>query len=201
MKQESERILQESWNRPQKYLGGRTPDTVMGGMGWLRRCQGWCPSLWFEGSWGEDLKRGSFGDNNERSVWWGWWAGHSELRILALCLFLETQLLCLRTGTLGHRDPVPQGSCLVVGGMHRAWASKQGRLAALGATPLGSCPPSPHQDAYLSKGWSACEKQCTGPAALVFWSKRPTHKLMIGKCEVVETKNGCWAGELVTIRL
>ena len=82
----------------------------------------------------------------------GWWAGHSELRILALCLLLETQLLCLRTGTLGHRDPVPQGPCLVTGGVNRAWALKQGRLAALDATPLGSCPPSPHQVAYLSKG-------------------------------------------------
>ena len=42
-------------------------------------------------------------------------------------------------------------------------------------------------------------KPCTSPCDLVFWSKMLTQELMTGKCEDVETKNSCWAGELVTI--
>ena len=40
---------------------------------------------------------------------------------------------------------------------------------------------------------------CTCTSVVVIWSKRLTQELMIGKCEDVETKNSCWAGELVTV--
>ena len=42
-------------------------------------------------------------------------------------------------------------------------------------------------------------KLCTSPCVLVFWTKMLAQELMIRKCEDVETKNSCWAGELVKI--
>ena len=42
-------------------------------------------------------------------------------------------------------------------------------------------------------------KPCTSPCVLIFWSKMLTQELMIGKCEDAETKNSCWAKELVKI--
>lgn len=56
--------------------------------------------------------------------------GHSELGILDLCLLLEIQLPHLRTGTLGHRDIVPQRPypkifmSATFGLSHGLWAEK-----------------------------------------------------------------------------
>ena len=46
---------------------------------------------------------------------------------------------------------------------------------------------------------SVIMKPCPSPYVLVFWSKMLLQELMIGKCENIDPKNGCWAKELATI--